>query len=165
MKRPRLSRNAIVSTMLTLTPIWFSPLAAARGGISHTDAASTRHVEELPSEIRNATGRWTSTCGAPLKARPLFAHYLGDSAAGYRLIALHFHELGCSDREVLCTNQGCLHEVYISTDGAYRLVFSANVPDITLVLLDHAPAIEIHAGIFGWQSPILRWNGHGFDEK
>jgi hypothetical protein len=94
----------------------------------------------------------------------LFAHYLGDSA-GYRLIALHFHELVCSDREVLCTNQGRLHQVYISTDGAYRLVFGANVPGITLVLLDHTPAIEIQGERFGWQSCVLRWNGHGFDEK
>jgi hypothetical protein len=83
-----------------------------------------------------------------LKAKPLFTHYLGDRAVGYRLIALHFHELGCANRGALCTNQGCLHQVYISTDGAYRLAFSANVPDVTLTLLDHTPAIEIDGDIF-----------------
>ena len=166
MKRSRLLRYGIVSALLTLTLIWFSPLAAARGGISHTDLASTRHIEELPSEIRNALGRWEPACGSPLKAKPLFAHYLDDSIVGYRLIALHFHELGCANRGALCTNQGCLHQVYISTDGEYRLAFSANVPDVTLKLFDHTPAIEIVGEISSWQSPrVLRWNGRGFVEK
>jgi len=159
-------QNATISTVLTLTMIWFSPHAAARGGASHTEVASTRHIGELPPEIRNALGRWQSSCGTPLKARPLFAHYLGDSAVGYRLIALHFHELDCANRAALCSNQGCLHQVYIYTDGAYRLAFSANVPDVTLTLVDHTPAIEIDGETFSWQRPrLLRWNGRGFVEN
>lgn len=81
------------------------------------------------------------------------------------LIPLHFHELGCTNRGALCTNQGCLHQVYISTDGAYRLAFSANVPNVTLALLDHTPEIEIHGEIFGWRSRVLHWNGRDFVEK
>jgi hypothetical protein len=166
MKLSWVLQNATISTTLTLTMISFSPLAAARGGISHTEVASTRHIEELPPEIRNALGRWQSACGTPLKARPLFAHYLGDSAVGYRLIALHFHELDCANRAALCGNQGCLHQVYISTDGAYRLAFSANVPEVTLTLIDHTPEIEIGGETFSWQSPrLLRWNGRGFVEN
>jgi hypothetical protein len=100
-----------------------------------------------------------------MKARPLFAHYLGDSTVGYRLIALHFHELSCANRATLCSNQGCLHQ-NISTDGVYRLAFSANVPDVTLTLLDHMPVIEIAGEISSLQSPrVLRWNGRGFVEK
>jgi hypothetical protein len=166
MNLSRILQHTTLSTLLVLSPIWFSPLVAARGGMSHTDVASTRHIEELPSEIRNALGRWQSACGAPLKARALFAHYLGDSAVGYRLIALHFHELSCANGAGLCTNRGCLHQVYISTDGAYRLAFSANVPDITLTFLDHTPAIEIDGEISSWQGPrVLRWNGRGFVEE
>jgi hypothetical protein len=100
-----------------------------------------------------------------MKARPLFAHYLGDSTVGYRLIALHFHELSCANRATLCSNQGCLHQ-NISTDGVYRLAFSTNVPDVTLTLLDHMPVIEIAGEISSLQSPrVLRWNGRGFVEK
>jgi len=68
------------------------------------------------------------------------------------------------DRAALCTSSGCLHQVYISADGAYRLVFSANVSDTTLKFLDHAPAIEIDCERFGPQDcpHALRWNGRRF---
>jgi len=162
----RTLRNATLGITLTLTPIWSPPPSHARGGIPHTDVASTRHVGELPPEIQNALRRWQSACGTPLKAKPLFAHYLGDSATGYRLIALHFHELGCTNGAVLCTNLGCLHQVYISTDGLYRLAFSANVFDVTLRILDHMPAIEIDGGIFSSQTHrVLHWNGRRFIEE
>ena len=167
MNLPRKLQMTTISTMLTLTMIWLSPLAAARGGISHTDVASTRHIEELPPEIRNALSRWQSACGSPLTARRLFAHYLGDNAVGYWLISLHFHELGCANGAALCTNLGCLHQVYISAGGAYRLAFSANVPEVTLRLLDHTPAIEIDCEIFrSHDCPrVLRWDGRRFVEQ
>ena len=162
-----LPRILQIAAMLTLAMIWLSPPAVARGGISHPDVASTRHIEELPSEIRSALGRWQSLCGVPLAARHSFAHYLGDRAIGYRLISLHFHELSCDNKAALCTDRGCLHQVYISTDDVYRLAFSANVPEITLIFLDHAiPAIEIDCETFSPQcrSRVLRWNGRRFAE-
>jgi hypothetical protein len=166
MNPPRILQITTISTMLTLTMISFSPLAAARGAISRTDVASTRHIEELPPEIRNALRRWASACGTPLTAKRLFAHYLGDKTVGYWLISLHFHELGCANRPALCTSLGCLHQVYISSGGTYRLVFSANVPELTLSLLDHTPAIEIDGDISSSQSPrVLRWNGRRFVEQ
>ena len=99
-----------------------------------------------------------------MAARHSFAHYLGDKAVGYRLVALHFNELDCTNRAALCTSRGCLHQVYMSTDGVYRLVFSANVSDITLRFLDHTPAIEIDCERFGPQDcpRVLRWNGRRF---
>lgn len=67
----RILQNTALSIILILTLIWFSPLSHARGGISHTDIESTRHIEELPSEIRNALGRWQSARGTPLKNETL----------------------------------------------------------------------------------------------
>jgi len=167
MNLSRILQSATIPTMVTLTLIGFSPFAAARGGISYRDVASTRHIEELPSEIRSAIARWQSVCGVPLAARHLFAHYLGDKAIGYRLISLHFHELSCVDKAALCTDRGCLHQVYISTDGAYHLAFSANVPEVTLTFLDGTvPAVEIDCEIFSIQCRprVLRWNGRRFAE-
>jgi hypothetical protein len=107
MNLDRILQITMISTTLTLTIMWPSPYAAARGGISRTDIASTRHIEELPPEIRNALRSWQSACGTPLRANRLFARYLRDPAVGYWLISLHFHELGCANRGSLCTNQGC----------------------------------------------------------
>jgi len=56
MNLSRILQNTTLSIVLTLTPIWFSPLSHARGGISHTDVASIQHIEELPLEIRNMLG-------------------------------------------------------------------------------------------------------------
>lgn len=160
----RSSQITMISTTLTLTIIWLSPYAAARGAMTHTDVASTRHIQELPPEIRNALRSWQSACGAPLRAKSLFAHYLGDPAVRYRLISLHFHELGCADRGSLCTNQGCLHEVYISTGSTYHLAFSAHVPDVALRFVDHTPTIEIDCETYSFQdcARVLRWDGRRF---
>ena len=168
MNPSRIGQITTIATMLTTTAIWLAPLAMARGAISHRDVASTQHIEELPSEIRSALARWQSACGVPLAARDWFAHYLDDKATGYRLISLHFHELSCINKAALCTAQGCLHQVYISTGGVYRLAFSANVPDVTLTFLDgRVPAIEIDCETFSTQCRprVLRWNGRGFAER
>jgi hypothetical protein len=126
---------------------------------------SAGHVEMLPPEIRKALSRWQPVCGSPLEARHLFALYLGDKKSGIRFISLHFHELSCANRAAFCTNQGCLHQVYASTDGVYRLVFSANVADVTLKVIDHTPAVEIECMAVGPQCPrVLRWNGRRFGD-
>jgi hypothetical protein len=167
MNPSRIGQITTIATTLTITTIWLAPLAMARGAISHRDVASPQHIEELPSEIRSALARWQSACGVPLAARDWFAHYLDDKATGYRLISLHFHELSCINKAALCTAQGCLHQVYISTGGMYRLAFSANVPDVTLTFLDgRVPAIEIDCETFSTQCRprVLRWNGRGFAE-
>jgi hypothetical protein len=170
MNPPRILQITTITIMLTLTGVWLAPPAVARGGISYRDVASTQHIEELPSEIRDALGRWQSVCGIPLAARHSFAHYLGDKAMGYRLISLHFHELSCVNKAALCTDRGCLHQVYISTDGLYRLAFSENVPEVTLKFLDGpVPAIEIDCVIVILSTQcrprLLRWNGRRFAER
>src|SRR6516164_1329767 len=164
MNLPRGSHIAKLVMLMTLDFICLPPLAAGRsGGMSHPDGASTRHVDELPPQIRKALSRWQSACGAPLAAKPLFALALSDKISGYRLISLHFHELSCVDRAALCTREGCLHQVYISADGGYRLAFSANVPEVTMRFLDHTATIEIECEPFGPQCPrVLRWNGRRF---
>jgi hypothetical protein len=138
--------------------------AAGRGGVlSHPEVASARYVEELPAELRKAVVRWQSACGSPLAARHSFAHYLDDRISHYRFIALHFHALACDRREVLCTARGCLHQIYASSGGPYRLVFSGNVADVTLRLFDHTAALEIDCGPPDQQcSRVLRWDGRRF---
>jgi hypothetical protein len=40
------------------------------------------------------------------------------------VLVLHFERLRCGDRAALCTQAGCLHQVYVSTGGRYRLLRS-----------------------------------------
>ena len=140
--------------------------AGSRGGaFSHQDVASVRYIEELPAELRKAVGRWQSACGSPLAARHSFAHHFGSGISRYRFVALHFHELACDRKEALCTAQGCLHQMYFSSGGAYRLVFSANVGEVTLTLFDHTPALEIVCVASDQRCPrVLRWDGRRFAE-
>lgn len=170
MSGPHKLQIATIATIGALSFVLPSPYAAARGNLSHPDIATPLRIAELPPEIRDAVSQWQPICGNPLAARRLFALSLDDKTSGYRLISLHFHELNCDNKAVLCTKQGCLHQVYIAsdTDGTYRLIFGANVPDVTLRFIDHKPAIEI-----GCDTPlnlqcsriILRWDGRGFVEQ
>jgi len=68
---------------------------------------------------------------------------------------------------VLCTKQGCLGQVYVSTDGTYSLALAAHVPELTLRFIDHKPAVEIGCELpLNPQCPrILRWDGRGFSER
>ena len=139
------------------------PDAAARGGISHVDRASIRPIEELPPHVRRAVERWKSVCGFPLTAKRSFVHYLGDMSLGYQFIALHFDELSCDNRAAICNNRGCLHQVYVSMGGTYRVVFTEYVEDLTLRFADHTPALEIECTALDAQCPrVLRWNGRRF---
>jgi hypothetical protein len=166
MNLPGTTQTTSMAILVLAGLLYQSADAVARGGMSHPDVASSQYIEELPPEIRKVVSRWQSACGAPLAARHLFAHYLGDRLIGSRLIALHFHELSCANKSALCSYRGCLHQVYVSTDGRYQLAFSARVPDVTLTLLDHTPAIEIDYSLLDRRCPrVLRWNGRRFVEQ
>lgn len=56
-------------------------------------------------------------CG-DLAAQHYFAGYFENS----RRLVLHFERLRCANRVNLCTQQGCLHQVYVSEGGRYRLL-------------------------------------------
>jgi hypothetical protein len=124
----------LLPTILIMSLISFSPQATARGGtVSHPDLASTRHIKELPPEIVKAVEHWRSLCGSPLAATSSFARYLDNEFSRYRFIVLHFHALSCGTPSPFCSREGCLHQVYaLTARGTYHLVFSANVPDVTL---------------------------------
>jgi hypothetical protein len=167
MRQSRKLTITTITAIATLSLVCPSPEAAAHNVTSHPDLPSTRHIAELPPEIVKVVNGWQSVCGSPIAARQSFAHYLEDKTLGYRLISLHFRELSCDNKAALCTNAGCLHQVYVSTDGTYRLAFSANVRDVTLTFIDHKPALEVDCdSLLRLQcSRILRWNGHRFDEQ
>jgi hypothetical protein len=91
--------------------------AFARGSLHLLDPAwNPQHISGLPAEVRNALARMCRDS----RAEHQFARYSQNS----RLLVLHFEHFRCGDARALCTQAGCLHEVYTSTNGRYQLLRS-----------------------------------------
>jgi len=96
--------------------------ASARGGVHLLDPAwNPQHISGLPAEIRNAL---VHMCGAS-QAGHQFARY----SQNLHILVLHFEHFRCGDARALCTQAGCLHQVYTSTGGRYRLFRSYHAPE------------------------------------
>jgi len=96
--------------------------AFARGTLHLLDPAwNPEHIRGLPAEVRNALGHM---CGKQ-QAEHRFASY----SQGSRVLVLHFEHFRCGDSRALCTQAGCLHQVYMSTGGHYRLLRSYYAPE------------------------------------
>jgi hypothetical protein len=106
--------------------------AWARGGPLHLEGPwHSAHVEGLPQEVRASVERSSRACGAPITAQHLFSRYIQDGLTGDQFIAIHFDEMDCVNRAAVCTAAGCLHQVYVSKGGAYKLILNTYVPDLT----------------------------------
>jgi hypothetical protein len=98
------------------------PSAFARAaGFHGEDPWNPQHIGGLPAEVRTALARM---CGGS-RAQHQFASYFQNS----RLLVLHFEHFRCGDRRALCTQAGCLHQVYVSTGGRYRLLRTYYAPE------------------------------------
>ena len=94
-----------------------SPAFARGGGLHLLDPPlNPQHINGLPAEVRNALAHMCR--GA--QAQHQFAAYSQNS----QVLVLHFERFRCGDRSALCTQAGCLHQVYVSTGGRYRLLRS-----------------------------------------
>ena len=110
----------------------------ARDGMTLDDRWNPQHINQLPAEVRNAISPYARVCGRPLAAEHLFALYYRSGNAN--LIGLHFERLRCGDnRPAVCRPAGCLHQVYISTGGRYRLLSSSYVPELDLTQVKLVP--------------------------
>jgi hypothetical protein len=106
--------------------------AHARGGVvaPREDRWNPQHIGGLPAEVRAAIAPYARVCGAPLAAEHSFTRYFQNGNA--KLIGIHFEHLRCSNPAAVCRAGGCLHQVYISTGGRYRLLRSSYVPELDL---------------------------------
>lgn len=110
-------RSLAITFGMLLGFISHASLTFARGGPSAEDRWNPEHINQLPTDIQNAIGRM---CVKSPRAEHYFAIYFENS----RLIVLHFEHFRCGDQRALCTQTGCLHQIYISTGGRYRLMKS-----------------------------------------
>jgi hypothetical protein len=107
---------ALIAVGLLAIISHLQPAFGRAGGMHAEDPWNPQHINGLPPEIRNVLGQM---CAAP-RAQHQFAGYFQNS----RVLVLHFERLRCGDRGALCTQAGCLHQVYVSTGGRYRLLRS-----------------------------------------
>lgn len=137
------------------------PQTAAGGALPSEDRWASSHIDLLPGEIRQTLGRLKNACGWPQAAEHYFALYL--SGARHQFVALHFEHFRCHDRAAVCTQTRCLHQVFESAGGKYRLVWSGRVSDLEMKLVGDHPAIDITCDRSESNCPhMLVWNGDRF---
>jgi hypothetical protein len=108
--------RAVAAGMLLSFICHLSPAVARSSGSAPDHPYNPEHINQLPAEVRNAVGR---LCGPSLRAAHYFATYNKNS----RLLNLHFEHSQCQSQK-MCTQAGCLHQVYVFGKGHYRLLRS-----------------------------------------
>jgi len=98
-------------------------LAFARGGGLHLfdPPLNPQHINGLPAEVRSTL--------APMCRGAQAQHQFAGYSQNSRTLVLHFEHLHCNARRAFCTQAGCLHQVYVSTGGRYRLLRSYYAPE------------------------------------
>jgi hypothetical protein len=113
-----MARHGIVLAVILPSFAGSVPPAVARGSQSSNDPPwNSEHISRLPEEIRKVLIR---LCGESAVAAHYFATYSDNS----RLINLHFEHFHCRAKKALCTQAGCLHQVYGLSGGRYQLLRS-----------------------------------------
>jgi hypothetical protein len=126
-------QHSLAATAVAMTLGSSLAVANAAGGMHIDDRWNPQHIDGLPVEIRAAIAPFARVCGEPLAAGHAFARYLQKGSV--KLVGLHFEHLRCDDRMRICKASGCLHQVYISYGGAYRLFRSSYVRELDLTEL------------------------------
>jgi hypothetical protein len=105
-----------------ITLLFASSQSSAKGGNfgRSEDRYNPQHIDSLPSEVRNSI---LHGCAEPKALHP-FAGYFDD----LKRIVLHFEHFVCDGDGTYCTSSGCLHQVWVSAGGHYRLVLSYYAP-------------------------------------
>jgi hypothetical protein len=117
-----IAQSRAITTGALLGFVCHMSAAVARGSMGAADPPwNPDHINQLPPEVRNAVSH---LCGPSLRA----AHYFATYAENSRFLNLHFEHSQCQSQKV-CTQAGCLHQVYVLIKGRYRLLRSFYGPD------------------------------------
>jgi hypothetical protein len=99
-----------------------SSQASAKGGNYHTDDRyNPQHINDLPPRVREKV---LHVCSTP-RAMHTFATY----SDNMRQLVLHYEHFYCEPQRAYCKSSGqCLHQVYVSAGGPYKLIRSYYAP-------------------------------------
>jgi hypothetical protein len=130
--------------------------AVALASMSHDHGVwSPTRIDALPPELR-----LERSCGARLSEAKLFALHL--SPSGTRFIALHFNDFRCDDRNVLCRESECLHEVYVRSGSSFRLALSIHAVDLKIAKEGDMATLEVTTAVPHPSTVFYRWDGRRF---
>jgi hypothetical protein len=116
-------RSFLVSQCLVaffLTPLIGSQVLAKGGTSRNEDYYDPEHLNRLPPEIRDTVVRQCSTA----RAMHPFAQYKDN----LQTLVLHYEHFYCNTGGAFCGPAGCLHQVYVSSHGHYKLLRSYYAP-------------------------------------
>jgi len=147
-----------VGTALAATAAPAPAMALATAHSANPWAAA--HIEALPASVRHVVSRDTQACGGKLAAERDFTRYI--ASRNVQLIAVHYEHTNCRQRRSLCGEDGCLHQVFVSTGRGYRLVLSVRTGEIELKLIDKSPAVATECRFGAGCTRMLVWNGSRF---
>ena len=128
----------------------------ARGSSGGENPWSAEHVGGLPADIRSAVDARARACGNAPAARHYFSTLI--SVGGRLFRSLHFEDFACAHHAV-CRADGCLHEIYLESNGLYRRVFITYAADIKMGSERGVLVIEVNGG---GSSGRYRWEGNRF---
>ncbi|CUT13501.1 hypothetical protein BF49_4581 [Bradyrhizobium sp.] len=131
--------------------------ATARGSSSSERPLSAEHVSGLPPDIRRAVEAQARACGNEAAARHYFSTSITVGKLSFR--SLHFEEFECHRPGAVCNASGCLHEIYLESNGHHRKVFSTYAGDLRMTSEGGNMIIEVTGGP---SSGTFRWNGSRF---
>lgn len=149
-------RAASVLSLL-VAALWCGEAVARASGLATEHPLAAEHIEGLPPDIRGDALTRARACGN----RAAAAHYflVSIQAAGTRFVSLHFEDFVCRSRSAVCTDDLCLHRLYLDSRGRQRLVFSTRAREITMVNDGNTVGFEV---IGGPSAGYYRWQGRRF---
>jgi hypothetical protein len=114
------SRCLVVFVLMSLPCNQSSAKGGGNFGRSE-DRYNPQHIESLPPEVRDAV---IHLCGTP-RALHEFARY----SDNLQKVVLYFEHFYCDTKDTFCSPSGCLHQIYVSSHGRYRLLRSYYAPE------------------------------------
>jgi len=94
------------------------------------DRYNPDHIESLSPEVRDAV---MHQCSTPRALREFSAY-----TDNLQTIVLHFEHLSCGTGGTFCGPAGCLHQIYVSSHGHYRLLRIHYTPEWQCTFLPQA---------------------------
>jgi hypothetical protein len=85
-----------------------------------------------------------------------------ERSSGTRFIALHFDNFRCENRNVLCTGNECLHQVYVRSGSSFRLALSIRAVGLKITKEGDMASLEVTTAGPHPSKFFYRWDGNRF---
>ncbi|MBR0965613.1 hypothetical protein JQ554_16130 [Bradyrhizobium diazoefficiens] len=132
-----------------------SPVVAA--SVANDRHWSTNHLAQLPAELQSRVLLLQRACGSEISAQHYFSTSIEIGGESFR--ALHFQNLSCQNRQIICHASGCLHEIYRRGNGTFGKIFGLFAEDVRM---ENDSGILLIRATLGGETKTFRWTGRTF---